>query len=261
MVYTPSALGLATALRAKVGSAADARQPGDAGAGTRVCNVAYLRDDDSIGEGRHAIPVHPVFEAAFSAFARGTLIATIHGPVAIEDLTPGMKVVTNECGPSPVLWIGSMAMRQCENTPDPTSGTARLTRIMTGALGMGRPLTDVMTGPGARIAQRGTIQSGAAHSDQVLRPVHDMIDGTHVIALSPPSAVQLYHLALRRHATITAAGLAFETYHPGPGFENNLTYQQLGQFMNIFPHIMRPADFGSLAHPRAPLAGGGRAVF
>ncbi|WP_324751854.1 Hint domain-containing protein [Roseovarius sp. Pro17] len=260
MVYTPSALGLATALRANASSAAQARQRGDAGADTRVCNVAHLRNDGSIAEVRHTIPVHPIFDAAFSAFARGTLISTTDGPVAIEDLTPGMKVATNECGPSPVLWIGSMAMRQCENMPNPSSGTARLTRIMTGALGMGRPLTDVMTGPGARIAQRSATQPGGAHSDQVLRPVHDMIDGTHVIALSPPGTVHLYHLALRRHATITAAGLAFETYHPGPGFENNLNYQHLWQFIEMFPHIMRPADFGSLAHPRAPLARDGRAV-
>jgi hypothetical protein len=129
-------------------------------------------------------------------------------------------------------------------------------RIQTGAFGLGRPLADLLTGPGARALQRGD----GARADPVLRPMHDMIDGTHVIALSPPGEVELYHIALRRHATITAAGLDVETYHPGPGFENNFTFQHLALFLGLFPHITRPADFGGLAYPRAPLAQGGRAI-
>ncbi|WP_138932963.1 Hint domain-containing protein [Roseovarius arcticus] len=262
MVYTPSALGLTGAPRAEIGrtrgvarrevtNLRDALQTP-----VQECEIAYLLRDGSAREARHNVPALPVFEAAFSAFARGTLIATPRGPVAIEDLAPGMKVLTNERGPSPVLWIGTMSLRRSETAPE----APRLTRIMTGALGMGRPMTDLMTGPGARIAQRNPSQSGNVHSDLVLRPVRDLIDGTHVIELSPPGAVQLYHLALRRHATITAAGLAVETYHPGPGFQNQLTFRQLEQFIDLFPHVTHPADFGGLVHPRAPLGTGGRAV-
>jgi len=99
--------------------------------------------------------------------------------------------------------------------------------------------------------------------EEVLRPVQDLLDGMQVIELRPPSAVQLYHIALRRHSTVTAAGLPMETFHPGPGFENTLPYQYFDQFMSLFPHIARPSEFGALAHPRQPLRrrdGGGREV-
>ncbi|MFX0543761.1 Hint domain-containing protein [Roseovarius sp. S4756] len=267
MVYTPSALTLGSALRANIGDADDLRPRGRDGMDlgnpaepVRPCEISYLRGDGTIGTARPSVPAHPVFDSAFSAFARGTLIATTRGPVAIEDLDPGMKVVTNERGPSPVLWIGCMTWPQPSDGIDPGASRARLTRIQTGALGLGRPLADVVVGPGARIAQRRDGNTGAAHTDQIMRPLHEMTDGMHVIALSPPGDLELYHIALRRHATITAAGLGFETYHPGPGFETQLTQRQLGLFISLFPHLMRPSDFGGLAHPRAPLGTGGRAI-
>ncbi len=144
-----------------------------------------------------------------------------------------------------------MSLRPAQSQASPV----RLTRIMTGALGMGKPMVDLMTGPGARIVQR-----RSAHSDQILRPVHDLTDGNSVISVNPPGAVHLYHIALQRHATITAAGLTLETFHPGPGFENGLTQQHLAQFIALFPHVRRPSDFGSLAHPRGPLGNTNRFI-
>lgn len=246
MVYTPSALSLASAMRANSGygdpvPSSSMPNPRTAQA-TRTYEIIHLRRDGAICRARHIAPATPAFEAAFTAFARGTLITTTRGPVAIEDLEPGMKIVTNERGPSPLLWIGSTSVR-----PSQGNGPS-LTRIMSDALGMGRPMSDLMTGHGARILHR-----SAMTGEQALRPVRDLIDGTHVIELRPPSAVQLYHIALHRHATITAAGLEVETYHPGPGFENVLPHQQFAQFMALFPHVQRPSDFGALTHPRQPL--------
>ncbi|MEB8387610.1 Hint domain-containing protein [Rhodobacteraceae bacterium KMM 6894] len=245
MVYTPSPPSLQGAIRATSGYADPAPNitPNRRDeVPTRTYNVSFLRRDGSVHSARHVAPATPAFEAAFTAFARGTLITTTNGPVAIEDLEPGLKIVTSERGPSPLLWIGSISVR-----PSQGSGPG-LTRIMSDALGMGRPMSDLMTGPGARILHR-----NASTGEQTLRPIRDLIDGMQVIELRPPSAVQLYHIALQRHATITAAGLEVETYHPGPSFENILQYQQFAQFMSLFPHINRPSDFGSLAHPRRPL--------
>lgn len=246
MVYTPSALSLANAMRADSGFAdpvpSSSMPIRPAATATRMYEVSCLRRDGAIFKARHMGPATPAFEAAFTAFARGTLIMTTCGPVAVEDLDPGMKIVTNERGPSPLLWIGTTSVR-----PSQGDGPS-LTRIMSDALGMGRPMSDLMTGPGARILHR-----DAQTCERALRPVRDLIDGTHVIELRPPSAVQLYHIALHRHATITAAGLEVETYHPGPGFENVLPHQQFAQFMGLFPHVQRPSDFGALAHPRQPL--------
>lgn len=245
MVYTPPVLRPVSISRVQPAPAPQRGAP----ARSQTVTTQYLRSDGSTGEARHTVPVSSVFAGAFSAFAHGTLIATTRGPVAVEDLRPGMKILTNGRGPVPLLWIGSISLRPA----DSPGGPARLTRIMTGALGPGRPMVDLMTGPSARIVQR-----GSGHSELFLRPVNDLVDGNSVVALSPPGAVHLYHIALHRHSTITAAGLAVEVYHPGPGFEAALTPQHLSDFIAMFPHIRRPSDFGSLAHPRGPLNTGSR---
>ncbi|MDX1784670.1 MAG: Hint domain-containing protein [Roseovarius sp.] len=250
MVYTPSAASLANASRVGPGLADNAAtMPGldsPRAQPTISYDVQYLCGNGQIGEARHSAPATPPFIDAFSAFARGTLITTTHGPVAVEDLMPGMRLQTGERGPSPLLWIGTITLR-----PDACAfgGTGpRLIRVMADALGISRPMTDFMAGPGARVLRRDpNIQ------DQTLRPVRDMLDGTQVIELRPPSAVQLFHLLLPRHATIMAAGLSVETFHPGPGFDHSMTQDELALFLGFFPHIRKPVEFGSLAHPRAPL--------
>ncbi len=250
MVYTPSARNLMSAMTAETGFGdpvrPNARTPARKVRPTAPYEVSWLRSDGRAMTARHMAPSTPPFEAAFSAFARGTLITTTQGPVAIEDLVPGMRVITHERGPSPLLWVGSMT-----TSPGIHGGHgATLTRVMADSLGMARPMTDLMAGPGAR-----TTQKLPGSREFCLRPVQDFIDGMNVISVTPPSAVRLYHLALHRHATITAAGLTVETFHPGPGFENTMSPDMVAQFMAMFPHLRRPADFGALAHPRQPLRG------
>ncbi len=248
MVYSPPARSPVNASRVQTSPAAFTSPRGAAAPGQAVTTL-YRRRDGSTGEARHVVPDIAVFAAAFSAFARGTLITTTRGPVAVEDLRPGMKILTNERGPAPLPWIGSVSV----DPADIERGPGPLTRIMTGALGLGRPMVDLMIGPGARIAQR-----GANHSAQVLRPVNDLVDGNSVVAVRPPGIVQLYHIALHWHATISASGLAVETFHPGPGFEKTMTQRQLAEFLALFPHIDRPSDFGHLALARGPLDAGDR---
>lgn len=247
MVYTPSALSLENALRAETGRAGaaplSARSHHRPGPSRRIYEMSWLRRDGAVENARQSAPAKPAFEAAFSAFARGTMIATSTGVVAVEDLRPGMQIVTHERGPSPLLWVGSMSLM-----PEEGDDTPPLTRVMADAFGMGRPMPDFLAGPGARL-----MQNTAGFTEQTLRPMHDFQDGMNVIAVRPPSPVQLYHIALHRHATITVAGLTAETFHPGPGFENIMSHEICAQFMALFPHMRRPTEFGGLAHPRQPL--------
>lgn len=248
MVYTPPGLNMHRPTRLSPGRADPARLRSGPRPGTPLTtyDISYLRSDGQVQRHRQTAPASPTFLAAFSAFARGTLITTAQGPVAVEDLEPGMKLITNERGPSPLLWIGSMMLAPQARLFG--TGVPVLTRIMADALGMGRPMTDVVAGPSARLLHR---SPGLA--DQILQPVHILADGVHVIGANPPSPVQLFHLALYRHATITVAGLPAETFHPGPGYEAALPYEDHATFLGLFPHVRKSSDFGSLAHPRQPL--------
>lgn len=217
----------------------------------RKYQITSLRTDGSVHHSEQIGPAMPMFETAFSAFAHGTLINTTRGQVAVEDLVPGMKLVTADRNPQQVLWIGSMTLVPGAAGIAPED--KRLTRITTDAFGMGRPASDLMAGPSARVLTRPSGRRNGFDGERALIPARDLVDGTNVISIEPPRPVTVYHLCLRRHAIITAAGLEVESYHPGQGFERRMGQNMLALFLSFFPQIGEPRDFGLLSHAREPL--------
>jgi hypothetical protein len=221
----------------------------------RRYEVLSLTAQGDVDSSRHVAPATPQFEAAFSAFARGTLIATTQGLCAIEDLLPGMQIDTVEFGPRPVMWIGSMTI--LPDAPVEQPDQTRMTRIMADTFGMGRPMADVMAGPGARLLHRPAalreLKGTGARSGQVFTPAADFEDGMSTIRITPARPVTVYHLCLDRHASIKVSGLEMESFHPGLGMEQRMGPNMLSLFLSLFPHIRSLDDFGPLAYPRATL--------
>ncbi len=214
----------------------------------RKFEVIHQRSDGEIRRTDHIGPAVPAFEAAYSAFAHGSLVTTTRGPVAVEDLEPGMKLITREHGSQPVQWIG--AMRLVPQATATSAHDARMTRIMSDAFGFTRPERDLMAGPGARM-----LRKGVGDGPDMLVPVRNLSDGVQVIDIVPPSPVMVHHLCLRKHGTILVNGLEMESFHPGIGFERNMGQNMLSLslFLSMFPHIIRPEDFGAMTYPREPL--------
>lgn len=221
----------------------------------RKYQISALRPDGDIRQSEQIGPALPLFEAAFSAFARSTLIQTAQGPVAVEDLLPGDQVETVEYGPTKLLWVGSMTL--VPKTDGPAPPEARMTRIMPEAFGMGKPMSNVLFGPGARLLAPATHLRKQMGNEPILTPVRHLVDGNGVIEIMPPRPVTVYHLCLARHATINAGGLSVESYHPGAGFERKMGEKMLGLFLSFFPHIKAPYEFGGLSHLRLPLVSPG----
>ena len=76
---------------------------------TRRYEMSWLTPD-GVESGTRIAPAAAPFEEAFAAFARGTLIATEDGPVAVEDLVPGQQIVTADGASETLLWVGSMTL-------------------------------------------------------------------------------------------------------------------------------------------------------
>lgn len=216
----------------------------------RRYHLAYLRRDGHPEYTDKVAPASAKFETAFSAFSRGTLISTPRGRIGIEDLVPGMEVLTAEFGPLPVLWVGTMTIIPQARGIDPRS--CSLTRVMPEAFGLGRPESNLMAGPGARILARPETLRDNLGGDKVLTPARDLVDGINVIDVMPQRPVAVYHFALDRHAVIKANGIDMETFHPGHGFERNVGPNALSLFMSLFPHMSRLSEFGSTRHMRLP---------
>lgn len=207
----------------------------------RPCKASWLDANGEIQNTRFLIPAMPLFERAFCAFARGTLLSTQTGPVAIEDLLPGDHIVTADGSAKPITWIGTTTLVPASapgNLPE-----VPLYRIMPDAFGMSRPLSHMVAGPSARVP---------GHSRQTLTTLASFEDGVQITRLRPPSPVEMFHQCLDVHALIRIGGLTFESYHPGHAALSDLGPAMRELFMKLFPQIDHITDFGPMVYPREP---------
>lgn len=186
-------------------------------------------------------PALPVVESACSSLARGALVATTEGPVAVEDLIPGMEVITSEFGPLPLRWIGSYAL-----TRDDTQArdTARLFRVTADTFGPGKPSQDLLLAPRAHVLIKHSGCQALFGVETAFGPIRAFADGVTVIPVSPMSQVSIFNLAFDRQATILANGIEVESFHPGPHSSTLLDEEMLFSLLKLFPHVKSLDDFG-----------------
>lgn len=215
---------------------------------TRRYEVAYLTADGKIENTTRLAPALPQFEDAFGAVARGTLITTDRGPVSVEDLLPGDRVLTMESGPEPLRWKGSIMIYPASATPGVES--SGLVRITADRFGYAKPMADLLLGPAARILHSHARLPEIIGTPSAFAPARGFIDGSGVFRIDPISPVPVYHLAFAGHRTIRANGIPIESYHPGLPSNATLDPELLALFLAFFPHIEKLSDFGPLSHPR-----------
>ena len=215
----------------------------------RRYEITSLDRDGTVHGMTRPAPATPIFEQAFAALARGTLITTTAGPVAVEDLMPGDFLQTHEDGPQQLLWIGMMMLFPA-SVPGQSACPGPI-RVPADSFGPGRPANDVVLGPYARLLHRAGCHTASRDDGWSYTPLADLIDANSAIRLSPATPVPVYHLGLRRHATICAAGLDIESVHPGAALQT-LSDEMVSLYLGLFPHIRQISSFGPLAHPQHP---------
>lgn len=186
-------------------------------------------------------PSEPLFTDSFAALARGCLVQTEDGPVAVEDLLPGDRIQT-DAGPQPLLWKGSRVIA-------PQHQALSLYRVAADALGPGRPMPDLLLGPAARLVSRRSMLANLIGAERALVPVAALADGDSVVQVRPVSSVQVFHLGFARHTIFTANGVEMDSAHPGDP-DPTLPAEVWAQYLAMFPHLGGRAGFGPLAVPR-----------
>ncbi|MBO9411083.1 MULTISPECIES: Hint domain-containing protein [unclassified Ruegeria] len=215
----------------------------------RRYEVSALLPNGDISQTRHIAPALPMFEDAFCAFTRGSLIETETGPLAIEDLLPGDTVLTQDGSSQTVLWKGSVTL--VPGREDSRGRTRPLTRIMADTFGMQKPMSGVIAGPAARLVGTPSHLRHLHGNEAVLTPVHEFQDGMSVVETLPPTPIELFHICLKRHSVIKIDGLQFETYHPGVNAVRMISHSLRSIYLNLFAHADSLNDFGPLLMPRA----------
>ncbi|NBT32512.1 MAG: hypothetical protein EBT13_11615, partial [Rhodobacteraceae bacterium] len=217
----------------------------------RKYEIAALLPDLTIAFRQHVAPATPVFEECASGFARGTLIRTVNGDVAIEDLLPGDMIHTVDNGFQTLKWKGSMMM--IPNAEGLSVDRQQLTRIGADSFGFAKPHQDIILGPAARKFHQTAFVREITGRDGAFVPVSDFVDGGSTVHIRPVSPVQVFHLGLMGQERILANGMEFESYHPGPNMRFDLRGEMLNLFLSMFPHIAELSDYGLMTHPRLRL--------
>jgi len=134
-----------------------------------------------------------------ACFAEGTRIETNRGPVAVEDLAVGTRLVlaNDEATYEPIVWIGQRTLN-CAAHPHPE--TVWPVRVSAGAFGPGLPVRDLWLSP-----------DHAVFVNNVLVPVKLLVNGSS-IAQAKRDRVRYFHVELAHHAVILAEELPVESY-------------------------------------------------
>lgn len=215
---------------------------------TRKYEIAGLTPAGNRVDSTIIAPATPDFETACGSFARGTLVATPYGPIAVEDLEPGMDIDTVDNGPQKLLWIGSM--RVFPDMPGLDQDESRMLRISADSFGFGRPGPDLLLGSQARLLFRHNGCTTMFGTNAAFAPARAYLDGVNVIDIRPVTSVRIYHLAFHGQQTLNVNGIEAESFHPGESAHQMMDPQSWDLFLSMFPHARSVQDFGPMPLPR-----------
>lgn len=208
---------------------------------SRPYQIAWLGHNGQPSYDTVVAPSVPVIEDACASIARGALVQTSEGQIAVEDLTPGTMVITSEYGPMPLQWVGSYEMSPREAQ---TLDRGTLFRVTTDTFGLAKPSHDLLLAPRAHILTRHSACRTLFGIDFAFAPVRAYEDGVNIFSVKPVSPVSVYNLSFDRQATIKVNGIEVESFHPGPHMETLLDDEMLYSLLRLFPQARNLGYFG-----------------
>ena len=169
-------------------------------------------------------------------FTPGTRIATAFGPVAVQDLRVGDKVLTKDNGPQPIVWAGVQRISGARLYAMPD---LRPVRIRAGAFGIKQPHQALLVSPAHRMLVSGRSALALFNTPEVLVTARDMIDGSRVVLDTRIKEVTYVHLLLENHEVIWANGVETESFHPANASMASLASADRARLMSDMPLVGR----------------------
>ena len=166
-------------------------------------------------------------------FTRGTMIKTIEGDRAIEDLRQGDLVWTKDDGFQPIQWIGSKALDQATLEAAPK---LRPVRIKAGAMGRGLPKRDLIVSPQHRVLVNSKIVQRMTNEDEVLVSAKHLLQINGVDYLDA-DGVEYFHFIFDKHQIVLAEGAESESLFTGPEALAAVEPEAREEILEIFPEL------------------------
>ena len=172
-------------------------------------------------------------EGVAPCFVEGTKIATINGPIAVEDLEIGDMVRTMDAGFQPIRWIGSKTLRASDLKRSPHLKPITIAKNAFGKRGPARQLT---LSPQHRVMLSNWQTTLTTGESEVLVAVKHLINDRTIQGVSPDN-VTYFHLMFDQHQVIFAEGLAVESFHPGDYILSQSDEEVLAEILELFPEL------------------------
>ena len=170
-------------------------------------------------------------------FVRGTLIKTIKGEVAVEDLVEGDMVLTMDADYQPIRWIGGRKISLLTLIKNPK---LQPIRIKTGALGSNLPEKDLVVSPQHRILARNKLAERIFGDSEVLIPANKLLALPGIDIDHEMVEVEYFHMLLDTHQIIFSNGSPTETLFTGTEAIAALTPDAFDEIKTLFPEILAP---------------------
>lgn len=175
-------------------------------------------------------------EQIVPCFTPGTMIATMRGEVAVEELVQGDRVITRDNGFQEIRWIGEkhLSGRALLDTPE-----LRPVLIRAGALGDGYPAQDILLSPNHRVLRSGPSIAANFGESEVLAAARHMIglDGVDQI---DSTGVTYIHFMFDRHEIVLSNGAWTESFQPCDYCLRGVDDDQRNELFQLFPELQTP---------------------
>lgn len=207
------------------------------GADTYTLRFTELGGDDSLGAIVDNISM-------LVCFVAGTKIRTESGEIAVENLLVGDLVWTLDRGYQPVRWINSRKVSIAEQLAD-----ERLCpiRFKSGAIDCHQK-GDLLVSPQHRMLRQGFDVARMFAIDQVLISAVDLLDGNHVVRVSPKQDQTYVHFMFDQHEIVEANGVLSESFFPGAPALNGVCQEARRELFQLFPELgTKPEKYGKTA--------------
>jgi hypothetical protein len=166
-------------------------------------------------------------------FVSGTKIDTPDGPRDVETLEAGDLVNTLDDGPQQVRWIGRRRVT--------AQGIMAPVHIAANTFG---DHDDIWLSPQHRVLIRDNWAELLFGEREVLVAAKDLINDSTVTRDEAKTEVEYVHILFDRHQVVFSAGLATESFLPGPQTLHSFESEIMDEICRIFPEIDPETGYG-----------------
>ncbi|SIS71233.1 Hint domain-containing protein [Paracoccus saliphilus] len=191
--------------------------------------------------------------APVPCFARGTLISTDRGAVAVEELREGDLILTGDNGLQPIRWIGSRRLSAAELRARPN---IRPIRIREGALGKNTPSRDLLVSPQHRVLVRSKIAQRMFGTMEILVAAKHLVEIEGIEIAEDVHEVEYFHMLFDRHEVVFANAAETESLYTGPEALKSVGMAAREEIFTLFPELRNRDHAGQRPDSARPLSSG-----